>query len=397
MEEKGQLVTSAPARYSQRVIAVVIDGGITLGAAIAVYATGLEPQGVLQRSDGFLVFIPLNWALIGAAYSTMLHGSVRGQTLGKMIVGSRVIDETTGGSIGRGRALGRWFVTALLWGCFPVSAAFPVAAVGGVLDALWPLRDSRRQAIHDKVARSIVCQAEPVRLPDFSTRVGSDASGRPLSIRLITAGAFVGLIFALAADGLNPVWRLLLFFGVALACIDVASGRSLRTPSTGDRLPLFARLRQQIVTDIVAEIGRTDRIAATDLRTRILSAAADGRLALFALFAGVLALYGDSSLLSAEKVENYRVLLVVLGLSFIAPLPGSMLAVALQLRDRASSTATAACVGSVLVLALSAYLVSLPLFVIGLALAAFAARATRSAIPLQPATRGAEADGTAVL
>lgn len=380
MEANSQRVTSAPASYVRRGIAVVLDGGITLGTAIAVYAMGLEPQGVLQRGDGFLVFIPLNWALIGAAYSTILHASGRGQTLGKVLVGIRVADATTGGTIGWARAFRRWFVTAFLW-CFPL-----VPVVGGLLDAVWPVFAARRQALHDKAAGSVVCQAEPARLPRMSARIGADALGRPLSVRLATAAAFVGLIFALAAEGLNPVWRLLLFLGVAVACIDAASGRSLRTPSGGNRRSLLARLGEEFITDVVAEIGRTDRIGATDLRTRILSAAADGRLALFALFAGVLALYGHSALLSADKVDAYRLVLALLGLSLLAPLPGSMLAVAVKLRERASSIATAACVGSVLVLALSAQLASLPMFTTGLVLAAIAARATRSALPLHPPT-----------
>ncbi len=80
------------------------------------------------------------------------------------------------------------------------------------------------------------------------------------------------------------------------------------------------------------------------------------------------------------------VVLAFLGASLLAPLPSSMLAVAVRLRERAGAIAIAACVGSVLVLALSAHLVSLPLLTIGLALTAIAARATRNALPPQSAT-----------
>jgi uncharacterized RDD family membrane protein YckC len=391
-------VKSAPASYARRAIAVVIDGGLTLGAAIAVYASGLEPAtSFLSKGDGFLVFIPLNWALIGAAYSTVLHGRGRGQTLGKMIVGIRVIDAKTGGGIGLSRAFGRWFATALLWGFFPVSTGLPVLLVGGVVDSMWPLFDARRRALHDKVAGSVVCETVPARLPSSSIRFGDDAMGRPLSVRLVTAAAVVGLIFMLAAEALNPVLRIVLFLGVVLACVDAVSGRSLRTPSAGDRLPLLARLRSEFVADVVGEIGRIDRIGATDLRTRILSAAADGRLALFALLAGVLALYGHSSLLTTEKVENYRLVVALFGLALLAPLPGSMQGVALQLRARASAAAAAACFGSVVVLALGAHFVSLPMFVLGLALAATAARLTRDALPTRPAsTSSAEASAVHV-
>jgi uncharacterized RDD family membrane protein YckC len=84
--------------------------------------------------------------LISLAYYGYLNG-VRGQTVGKMVLKIKVIDADTGASIGLGRGLARWAIQIPL---------FLACGVGALLDALWPLWDKRNQAIHDKVARSVV-------------------------------------------------------------------------------------------------------------------------------------------------------------------------------------------------------------------------------------------------
>jgi hypothetical protein len=60
----------------------------------------------------------------------------------------KVVDEADRVTpIGYGRAFTRWLSTAFLWALFTVP---------GVLDHLWPLRDGRRQTLHDKFAHSVV-------------------------------------------------------------------------------------------------------------------------------------------------------------------------------------------------------------------------------------------------
>lgn len=49
--------------------------------------------------------------------------------------------------LGYSRAFARAYLTLVLWAR---------CAVPGILDGLWPLWDSRRQALHDKVVRTIV-------------------------------------------------------------------------------------------------------------------------------------------------------------------------------------------------------------------------------------------------
>ena len=63
-----------------------------------------------------------------------------------MALGIKVVDADNRSPIGYGRAFAR-LSTAFLWALFTVP---------GVLDHLWPLRDRRNQALHDKFARSVV-------------------------------------------------------------------------------------------------------------------------------------------------------------------------------------------------------------------------------------------------
>jgi uncharacterized RDD family membrane protein YckC len=79
-------------------------------------------------------------------YFTFFHGDARGQTPGKRVLGIRVAGDETGRSIGYGRAFGRYAIT-FVFGFF----VLPV-----ILDYLWPLWDSKNQALHDKVVGSVV-------------------------------------------------------------------------------------------------------------------------------------------------------------------------------------------------------------------------------------------------
>jgi uncharacterized RDD family membrane protein YckC len=68
-------------------------------------------------------------------YLVFGEGGKRGQTLGKLIFGISVRDAKRGGPIGYGRALVRIVVFAVLWSL----------VVPGVIETLWPFRDSRNQ------------------------------------------------------------------------------------------------------------------------------------------------------------------------------------------------------------------------------------------------------------
>ncbi len=77
-------------------------------------------------------------------------------TPGKMVLGLEVRLRERPGPLSWGTVLARWFTANLgsLLSLLPVVALF--AWVYSLLDVLWPLWDPKRQAVHDKVARTNV-------------------------------------------------------------------------------------------------------------------------------------------------------------------------------------------------------------------------------------------------
>jgi uncharacterized RDD family membrane protein YckC len=104
------------------------------------------------RSFILVLFVGLGIVFaLGVAYAVYFNGSEKGQTVGKMALKIQVRDENTGGPIGYGRAFVRWLVTlVLLAACW----------VPGLVDALFPLWDPKRQTIHDKAASSLVVDTQ---------------------------------------------------------------------------------------------------------------------------------------------------------------------------------------------------------------------------------------------
>jgi uncharacterized RDD family membrane protein YckC len=119
------------AGFWRRFVGALIDG-ILLGIVNAVLRSGVGYSAGV--SIGLLVDI---------VYFTVLIGSSRGQTLGQMAMGIRVIDFNTGGPIGYGRALIRWLVSI-------------VSALVLFLGYFWMLWDKEKQCWHDKAANDVV-------------------------------------------------------------------------------------------------------------------------------------------------------------------------------------------------------------------------------------------------
>lgn len=133
------------AEWWRRLLALLIDG-LILAAASAVFIFVASLRGTPEAISRVLLIL---YFLINPVYFVYFHGRAQGQSPGKMLLKIRVRDDTTDAAIGYGRALGRWLVT-FVFGLF----FFPL-----ILDGLWPLWDARRQALHDKVANSIVVKA----------------------------------------------------------------------------------------------------------------------------------------------------------------------------------------------------------------------------------------------
>jgi uncharacterized RDD family membrane protein YckC len=132
------VVTAAPAGIQRRAVALIVDlflVGIlwTIGTQLAVGLARLAP-----RVDLVAQAFGRTWQLVvPVAYFVLCHGTA-GQTLGKRLLGVRVLDES-GAPIGYLRAVGRCMAT--------IVAALPFG-IGLVMAGL--RRD--RRGLHDLLA-----------------------------------------------------------------------------------------------------------------------------------------------------------------------------------------------------------------------------------------------------
>jgi uncharacterized RDD family membrane protein YckC len=87
---------------------------------------------------------PFYWVVV-AIYEVVLV-ALRGQTVGKMALGTKVVREGSNDTPGWGTSLLRWLSSAVI-------GAIPLI---GLLDVLWLLWDKHRQCLHDKIAKTLV-------------------------------------------------------------------------------------------------------------------------------------------------------------------------------------------------------------------------------------------------
>ena len=156
------------AGFGSRLGAYLIDGiivGLFALPAYVVLLTGdtkietcsIDESGEIDLSgtvDNGLCEVPTSgtWTMFGVllalavvaaiVYFGKLEGG-SGQTLGKKALGIRVVDSRTGGSIGVGRGVGRYFARIL--------SSFLCG-----LGYLWMLWDPEKQTWHDKIVNSYV-------------------------------------------------------------------------------------------------------------------------------------------------------------------------------------------------------------------------------------------------
>lgn len=96
-----------------------------------------------------LVWIGVSYAVVAFVYEVVMLKATSG-TVGKLVCGLRVRDWERRGRLG-------WRAVLLRGAAYQLAGGLP--GVGGpytILDRLWPLWDGRKQALHDKVARTAV-------------------------------------------------------------------------------------------------------------------------------------------------------------------------------------------------------------------------------------------------
>lgn len=138
------------AEWWQRLVARIIDG-LILGClgnftGLGTFRRSTNSGG--STSFGFNGVGFIGAIVVGLLYYGLMHG-LKGQTLGKMALGIKVVQKGTDTKLEMGPAFIRAGVDALLW----------ATCIGGILDGLWPLWDKDRQAIHDKAGNSQVMKA----------------------------------------------------------------------------------------------------------------------------------------------------------------------------------------------------------------------------------------------
>ena len=153
--------TSALADWWTRVGAFVLDqlvvAGVAFAAAIVAALVADDASGETARIVVYAVAIP-----VGFVYAPLLmarSGARNGQTLGKQLVGIRVV-RIDGQPVTFGTGVMRTVVGQQLL----IAVTLYLYAI---VDYLWPLRDPQNQALHDKIAKTLVLQTAGRSEPPF--------------------------------------------------------------------------------------------------------------------------------------------------------------------------------------------------------------------------------------
>lgn len=119
------------------VAAIPVAIGWVVGLVLANSLEEMGQAGTLAVTIGYLGFFAIH------IWNRVVQQGRTGQSLGKRIVGLKVVSPDTGQLIGIGRTFGREVCAVIFnYVCF--------------LNLLWPLWDERHQTWHDKVASDIV-------------------------------------------------------------------------------------------------------------------------------------------------------------------------------------------------------------------------------------------------
>ncbi|MEV6282954.1 RDD family protein [Kribbella sp. NPDC051770] len=134
------------ASWGSRVLASIVDSLVPIVIILVGVFTSIAMSGSLETmsdaGSAVLVICYLG-SILFQIWNRIIRQGRTGQSLGKKVVGLKVVSPETGELIGFGRNLGRE-VCAFVFNqfCF--------------LNVLWPLWDDKHQTWHDKVASDIV-------------------------------------------------------------------------------------------------------------------------------------------------------------------------------------------------------------------------------------------------
>ncbi len=147
------------ANWWSRVGAAILDGLITVLLCVVPLIAGLfiafqdaEIDPVTDEITGDLnpigILIAVLAGVLYFAFDIWNRGvrvGAKGQSLGKQIVGVRIVKLADGQLLGAGGGFLRWLMAFVL----------NLVSCVGLLDVLWPLWDDKNQTLHDKVVSSV--------------------------------------------------------------------------------------------------------------------------------------------------------------------------------------------------------------------------------------------------
>jgi uncharacterized RDD family membrane protein YckC len=120
-----------------------------LSQPAAARAFNTSVSQMMIGMTGTFLLLGLGVAAVSFGYDWLQHG-LWGQTIGKRVMGTKVVTVDTRAPISGQAACGRAAVYAL------VPAVPSVGALFALINEAWLLWDPRRQCLHDKAARTVV-------------------------------------------------------------------------------------------------------------------------------------------------------------------------------------------------------------------------------------------------
>jgi len=130
------------AEWGPRAAGLLIDAGV----GVAIYIVGIVLAaivGVISSVLGALVMLAALAAYVGWFVVNMIEQGQTGQSLGKRIVGLKLVRAADGQVTGAGLSVGRYFAHSLEFG----------------IGWLFPLFDDRKQTFADKICSTVVVTA----------------------------------------------------------------------------------------------------------------------------------------------------------------------------------------------------------------------------------------------
>lgn len=141
------------ARLGAAIVDLVLIGVVTALISIPFidWNRVFDPEPGDSMYNGTQVGTNAISVVLGFLYYWLMHAKW-GQTLGKMLLRIRVVRQDDGQAITTGQAAGRSAFYSVLGG---------ICGCIALIDVLWILWDRRKQALHCKVARTVVVKAAP--------------------------------------------------------------------------------------------------------------------------------------------------------------------------------------------------------------------------------------------